>query len=433
MMTETPEKQAEIATTPWIREGNVMMVEAVVDKLNKVAEKLGVAPMLLEKLEKRHVPAVHILDVTPNDHLAHPAYDEWRIRLSGEPPVLPGKWKLMARIEHDDAIGALVHAVPGVDEDFDFSIYRSRGPICDHCGHQRRRKDTFVVQNMHGDVKQVGRTCVADFLGHADTKAVAQWLESLGRLLKVFSGSFNEDDEWGEYFGERAEPRWDLLRILEKTLGAIRVCGWVSRKAAGDGGRATADIVMALVMPSNRALTPEELEMRPTEEEKARAAQALEWVQTMDPGRSDYLLNLSQIAQADHIGAKHLGLACSIISAWMRAMEKAEELRKDREALVNEWVGKEKERLEFKVRVKATRWFQNDWGDKTLVRMITEAGHTLVWFATGDRTGEFEIGAQLRIKATVKGHDEYKDWKQTIVNRVAVLEEIDAETPATTD
>src|SRR3954470_6769761 len=39
--------------------------------------------------------------------------------------------------------------------------WRTAKPTCDHCNTQRSRKDTFIIQTPEGEIKRVGRNCLA--------------------------------------------------------------------------------------------------------------------------------------------------------------------------------------------------------------------------------------------------------------------------------
>ena len=69
--------------------------------------------------------------------------------------------------------------------------------------------------------------------------------------------------------------------------------------------------------------------------------------------------------------------------------------------------------------------FEGHYGVTTLVRFehrISESEYAvLVWFASGDKTEDFEAGEDYTFDATVKGHDEHDKYgKQTKINRVTV-------------
>lgn len=86
-------------------------------------------------------------------------------------------------------------------------------------------------------------------------------------------------------------------------------------------------------------------------------------------------------------------------------------------------VGEPKKRQEFTVTVVRSAFFDRDsWDYRSIERvwvtaMVTDAGACLVVFSS---TFSPEVGEELRIKATVKSHSEYKGQAQTIVQRVTV-------------
>lgn len=84
------------------------------------------------------------------------------------------------------------------------------------------------------------------------------------------------------------------------------------------------------------------------------------------------------------------------------------------------WVGTIGKREEFEVTVVFTTCWDTQWGTTELVAMEDQDGNKLVWRATG--CTELDKGMKARIRGTVKDHDTYKDEKQTVLQRVAVLE-----------
>ena len=54
-----------------------------------------------------------------------------------------------------------MRSVPGVELDG----WRPEVSECDHCGTTRRRSATYLVEHEDGSRKQVGSSCMADFLG----------------------------------------------------------------------------------------------------------------------------------------------------------------------------------------------------------------------------------------------------------------------------
>ena len=83
-------------------------------------------------------------------------------------------------------------------------------------------------------------------------------------------------------------------------------------------------------------------------------------------------------------------------------------------------VGTVKERREFSVTVTKQRGFSTDYGYCYVTTMVDDGGHCLIVFS-----GAFapKVGDVLRIKATIKRHDEYKNVAQTTLQRVTILKD----------
>lgn len=106
----------------------------------------------------------------------------------GEAPVL-NNWKVLGIIEKNPET-----------ENYTVSSFNEKSPIptayrdvnptnCDHCGTNRKRNSTFIIQNTEtNEIQQVGKSCMKDFVDekqlealmfHADFKdIVSDWMES---------------------------------------------------------------------------------------------------------------------------------------------------------------------------------------------------------------------------------------------------------------
>jgi hypothetical protein len=192
-----------------------------------------------------------------------------KVVLSGAPSVVVNGWRFVAVIQHEE--GGLVAAVPG-NEGLDLSAYRAARATCDHCSTSRNRKDTYLVRNeATGALKQVGSSCLKDFLGQDPFLAamMAEHLAIIDNLCAEWDGEF-------ERVGQRTVfPAAEFLAI---TAAVIRNNGWLSRGAArekGCEGSATADLAMAAITAK-----PSEKEyLKPSAEDIAYAQKVLAWAQ----------------------------------------------------------------------------------------------------------------------------------------------------------
>ena len=77
-------------------------------------------------------------------------------------------------------------------------------------------------------------------------------------------------------------------------------------------------------------------------------------------------------------------------------------------------------RSDWMVKVVGRRVTSGFYGDTVIFEMVTESGDKLVWFCSGDSQGLKE-GGIFTLKGTVKRHGDFKDEKQTTINRCKVI------------
>lgn len=369
-----------------------------VAKLNKRAAKIGVAPITVEltgnsRRDEADFPYVCIM---------------LEIIMKGETPKYEG-WKLLAVLQHDPNLDAnIVKTVPGETIPQD---YRTRPGVCDHCGYKRIRKETFVVQHeTDGEIKQVGRQCVADFLGHGDPR----------RFIKTWEW-FEEASGWGMGFAGLRDEReaYSLEVYLAMTNAVIRKFGWVSgAKSRETMATSTATEVCTQLNPRDRAdmrkYRPEDL-VNYLPEDTEYAKQVIEWAKGISGNLSDYEHNIQVIANQEAVIRKTQGFAASMIMAYKRVHD----VRVERK--VSEYHGTVGDKVNLTLTFKATYSFEGYYGPVHMHRFVdTETGNIFIWPAS--RFTFFKEDALHTVKGTIKAHKDYKDIKQTILTRCKVEE-----------
>jgi hypothetical protein len=408
----------------YVYDGNIGKLQGCVEKLNKRAAKLGVPALELRlgEIETVYTCAEYGSPAESTDPMAWGmgkrvvAHERCPVELAGETPQLAG-WSFVAVVDHES--GGAITRYPGAEADVDLVSFRGVDATCDHCQTKRQRKETFVVAHEDGRVMRVGRSCIADFLGHQDPDKLIGHLNIWARIFADL------DDCYAEGMGS-GEPRLHLETFLALVARDMRRHGWLSRSKAyeqGSIGASTADRTQIAYWDKKR--------VDPSDEDAARAEKAIAWARSLtdaDVGDSDYLWNLRAVCADDHIRIKKAGLAASVIVSSERAAEKA--LEREREAQKsNEHLGELKERLTLELTLVRYQELESDFGVSCLHHLEDEAGNCLVWFAsnpdiipaeTAYGRRSMEVGETLKLSATVKEHTEYKGRKQTKVLRVSL-------------
>jgi len=424
-------KVAEAKEVFSIPAGNLAKVQDRILALNKRAAKLGCQPIVLTISDPirvevkvpvldgrgRHVlnAATRLPEFTKEVRVHH------EVTFKGEAPKFAG-WSLVAALQYvagngENDAAMLIRSVPGETLPESFRTAESR---CDHCGLVRRRTETFVVRHEDETYKQVGRQCIADFLGHRDPDAILAGAEFLFSAMDILG----EGEDWGAGGGQRVVWLKDYLAYVAMVC---RTEGWLSRskareleeQAAGIGGAIhtpTADRAYSYMFPFKRTGD----EPVPEAEDAEIAEKAIDWLRgtlAAQADLNDYQHNLVVVCTRDAVVEKGFGIAASLIPAYKREMGLVAErkARFDSESK-SEYFGTVGKREVFKLTVLKVIDCESQFGASHLHKFVDEKGNIATWFSSAR---SLEIGKTYEIKARVKSHEVYKGVKQTMLTRCA--------------
>jgi len=327
-----------------------------------------------------------------------------QVFVAGPEPKLNG-WMFVARLDHANETGNIVRVVPGetLPEHF-----RCSNPNCEHCGINRYRRDTYVLKNIETtEYKQVGSSCLRDFLGHGDP-------EKYAKLAELLSYAVEHAKAAGHYTREVGE---DLRYIhLPTFLGYVaantRKHGYVGRPKARELRKtATCDLSYNNMMYYLDSVLEEDMV---TDADRDLAEKAAEWAQDLAQRSdlSDYEHNISVIAASGIVELRNIGFAASIVGAYLRNHKVTPHKP------VEGYVGEPGKKMEVTVTIKndpSKAKINSKFGDSYLHIMEDGAGNKIVWYA---QRPTYSKDATVRISAKVKAHGEYQGKKQTTVTHV---------------
>lgn len=422
-------------------------VEKNIEKLGRRAKKIGaVEPTIkvLEYFDRLWLKSSKLLDFDPSGNvLIDPKEIRKRIRfvhirIDG-PIITVDGWTFAATVEHTEAGNAIKRAPYWKGEESDIPHrYREGKPICDHCNTKRARKDSFLVTDAKGGWKQIGRNCLADFLGRNPANAAwsVMFWDSIATACEF-------DDEYCGGGGGRCPHCPEFREFIAATFHNIRRHGWLSKSAAyHDGGIETPSAIrsMSLVTPiygSDRLSVKLEAE-RKAEYESIKpsdwetADKAIEWTRQslkakgMD-FRTDYEQNLYIAVSKPSVEWRDSGIIASLVLGYNRHID-AETKRKEFAKKSNEYMGTVGERVHgLKLKVIKFREFDSDsYGIKVMTAYEDDKGNSVVHWGSQyprdkENYTEADIGDSITASWTIKTHKDYKGRKQTIVARPAKM------------
>jgi hypothetical protein len=318
-------------------------------------------------------------------------------------PVRFAGWAFVATIQHEGAAGNLVKASPTFKGELPTS-YRHDGPTCDHCGLDRARKETFVIQHEGDAFTRVGRQCLKDFIGLDNAAALVAYAGLVSDLESAMS-----DDEGGYGWGGGIYAV-DPVKFLAWVAAVIDVRGWMSRGVARDRNvAATVDVAWVHVFPPPRFKREVPA---PTKEQTEEAEAAMAWIAGQE-ATSDYIHNCRVMAGKDRWTGADIGIGGSILSAYRREQDRLNLQKFERRLpsvhLPHEKYGgkgtkKDPRPAPLDVVVLGVYVRDTDYGAQTIVRMqapvSSDTCADLVWFASG--TLDIKAGDKARLTGSVK-------------------------------
>lgn len=376
------------------------LLEAEVAKLNKRALKLGCTPLQLtfgaSYMRARDDAGVNVVDSVTD------------IVIEGEPIKLNG-WRFLGRVEAVLGADNLIFTVPGEKAPEEYrtcSAYR-----CEHCGQDRLRKYTWIVQHDDGSKKQVGSSCMDDFLSARNPeRAVAWWMASMEKLLAYLKDLESKTPQHVTtgFHGVSRPMLISAYSVLKQACQVVRLNG--KYEFDNDDADGTPWKVWRAIFSSDNhgPMLPEDLEL---------ADQVVAFVLART-NTADYFKNLGVMFTADKVSVRNIKYICSSVYSYQKHMRVN---AVPAAAGKNEHIGTVGYRLrdiqltvDFVLPVTSTYHETYDY----LVILKDAEGRTFKWKKTS--AGVIAKGDQVKLTGTIKAHELYKGTNQTVLTRCSV-------------
>lgn len=302
---------------------------------------------------------------------------------------------------------AVLRYPPGVEPVIENNLVRPGE--CDHCNLSRPRTTTFLVQHVDsGALKQVGRSCLKDFLGHSTLPVFIDTDQVNNEIDKALAG------------GGQAAADWDLTSVLTYAWAVVETHGWTPASAASSGRDSTRDLVGDVLSEGRKAGDVlASIAGKLAEGQRLAPRIITDLLDRLD-GSSGYQANVAVILRAGTVNrAKHLGLAVSAINAWQRLTADTPTEPEPAPQRIIRHAGTVGEPITLTgtitTAISVDGYHYNsppqqllviDAGD-TIAKMVTAAG----W------ADDVKLGEQVTITAVVKAHTDYHGIPQTVLTR----------------
>lgn len=391
--------------------------------LDYLTKKLAKLSRKAAQLNLDDVPMLKIIgEVEPYKHI-DPNTNKTRyipmteIEITGAAPKVKG-WQFIGTINHHQN-GNVVKLVPGLDKDF--PQYHAGKPVCDHCQTRRARKDTYIVSN-GTESMTVGRTCLKDFTGHMSPEYYANLCSLLCEVEEMLP--FCDDNTPREKtYEDTFFTLWVAAAIVKMDEGYRSYKHWEHS--------CTANKVRFFISYSfSESREAQELRRAiqdyMTDETREAAQAALAWIREQPESKNTFFNNMRVVAGNDYLNWADIGILCYLLEAYKIAQEKAAE---QKEALKmfdpakSEHFGQIKKRGEMTLKYMKSLCFDSFYGDSWIHQFVTPEGNLAIWRSSKSPSefGEPDKWEEIKAKATIKDHTEYRGTKQTVITRLALV------------
>lgn len=320
-----------------------------------------------------------------------------------------GAWELLGTKERlgDDAIYR--GNIP--DE------YKNANFGCQHCNTHRRRNKVAVIRHIDsGETKQVGYTCLSDFIGME--------LGAFGALIKGLDEIVANQDYFGGFSYSSGKSRYyNVNQYLAIAYNCIVNYGYIKPNNDYYDNEITTPerISNAYSDKTDEYVDSDKVDTELIDKIK----QAFYDFAKSHP--SDFNHNVCTVLQQTCVDCKYAKYLYFIPTFYLNKI-KWEARKQEAEAkkqafmatLKNEWAGDVGDKITTEATLTRYSMFGGDYGVMYVYNFKDVQGRVLVWFTSKALTDVNE-GDTITIKGTIKKLNDYKGIKQTVLTRCKVM------------
>lgn len=338
------------------------------------------------------------------------------ILVEAEGKAVINDWMFIASVEHTEK-GNIINSI-GCGVEVPERYYTSE-PFCEHCNSKRARKDTFIVMNqVTGEFKQVGKSCLKDFTNGMDAAMVSKYYSFFDELIKG-----EQPDGCGHI-----EAYYETKEILAYAYECIKHFGYVKINASEKSTWDRTFDYWCVNHGFTRWISDHKVyeykqQMKnvgfnPESESTIKAVEdALVWIAEQEES-NNYMHNLKIVCGSKYVSASNSGIAVSLFPTWNKDLEyqKKQEAKRNADA-TSKHVGEIGQRITFKIASATclTSW-ETEWGITQLFKIVDYSGNVFTW-----KTSAYPDFEKVEtITGTIKAHNEFRNCKQTELTRCKV-------------
>jgi hypothetical protein len=382
---------------------NLDYVKEKIEKFNNKALKLNKKTLEVSYSES-------YVDATDEDNIK----ELIDVTIVQQEDLIIENYKIIAKIDHTYPVKNFVKPFVDITAEQE-SKWQLVDSYCGHCNTHRRRNVTFMLQHIETlEYIQVGNSCLKNFIGH-DIEEKLKYFDLLEELqLDIFN--FNKEARKISFF--------KMEEVLGIVQSEIKKNGYKSSRAKYEYeiDKTTADDVRWII--NDRYSNIDESKRclpRVTDEQREEFKNVIQYIQDYDlsnerEGIQDFYNSLKNVLKYDYCKITDVGLLATLFVVYDKL--KAKE-RMEQQKGVSQYVGAEGDKIEVSVTLEAIFGYETQYGYMHINLFRDADGNIYKWCSKN--VLELTKEEFKTIKATIKGHEEYKNQRQTILTRCKIV------------
>lgn len=297
--------------------------------------------------------------------------------------------------------------------------FRTSKNVCEHCHSTRTRNSLYVVYNHEtGEYKQVGRNCLAEYIGGLDAEMVVARLDGITEL-EAYNGRFGDGERGVRYFPIRSVLGY-AVEFIDK-MGYFNASGRVT----------TRNLVACMFQPKttlsdrlrdvNRMLTDANFDVRfdssdfALTETEQRVDEIVNYYENLNDN-SVFTHNIKVLLGQGYVNGRDFGFVCYMPEGYNKY--RGREIQRAKEITKSEYFGDIGARYkgEQVAKVEKIAAYDSVYGAIYWYKIILKSGEVLIW-RTSTFLYEIQMNGFNSATFTVKAHNEYRGVKQTEITR----------------
>lgn len=317
-----------------------------------------------------------------------------------------GDFEVLAVIDHNAIIGQQENIIHVIKDNSSIPIkYRTAISTCEHCNSNRQRNKTVLLQDSTGSIKQVGTSCIKEYTG-IDGIDIIKNYQDIHNIIIEASDLRMDRSNWN---GNAKYIK--TLEYLAHCIDLINKDGY--NKENTEHRQATKIAAWELSFS----------ELQANEQSIQTAQTIIDYFKESEFAEHETFLNNIKV----YISNEYTKISGFVAYAYL-AYRKQIELEEKKQAestnkAKSEYQGTIGEKIEIEVIYKKCFSYETMYGYQYIHLFEDEKGNVYKWKTNKGlwlNNSVVELDSNLKIKGTIKGHEEYNGTKQTELTRCKI-------------